>query len=79
MVHIPYKGTIQAVTDLVAGQIQIVFSGMVPAMPYSEEWLQKRAAGQYSLASGRVIVCTGWSRAEIPASDFGLLVISFNR
>ena len=33
MVHIPYKGTIQAVTDLVAGQIQIVFSDMVPAMP----------------------------------------------
>ncbi len=33
MVHIPYKGPIQAVTDLVAGQIQIVFSDMVPAMP----------------------------------------------
>ena len=33
IVHIPYKGTIQAVTDLVAGQIQIVFSDMVPAMP----------------------------------------------
>ncbi len=33
IVHVPYKGTIQAVTDLVAGQIQIVFSDMVPAMP----------------------------------------------
>ena len=33
IVHIPYKGTIQAVTDLVAGQIQIVFADMVPAMP----------------------------------------------
>ena len=33
IVHIPYKGTIQAVTDLVAGQIQMVFSDMVPAMP----------------------------------------------
>jgi len=33
IVHIPYKGGIQAVTDLVAGQIQIVFSDMVPAMP----------------------------------------------
>ncbi len=33
LVHIPYKGTIQAVTDLVAGQIQMVFSDMVPAMP----------------------------------------------
>ena len=34
IVHVPYKGTIQAVTDLVAGQIQIVFSDMVPAIPH---------------------------------------------
>ena len=34
IVHIPYKGTIQAVTDLLAGQIQMVFSDMVPAMPH---------------------------------------------
>ena len=33
IVHIPYKGTIQAVTDAVAGQIQLVFADMVPAMP----------------------------------------------
>ncbi len=34
LVHIPYKGTGVAVTDLVAGQIQIVFSDMAPAMPF---------------------------------------------
>ncbi len=34
IVHIPYKGTIQAVTDVLAGQIQMVFSDMVPAMPH---------------------------------------------
>ena len=33
IVHVPYKGTVQAVTDLVAGHLQIVFSDMVPAMP----------------------------------------------
>jgi tripartite-type tricarboxylate transporter receptor subunit TctC len=34
IVHIPYKGTVQAVSDLVAGQVQMVFSDMVPAMPH---------------------------------------------
>jgi len=33
IVHVPYKGTIQAVTDLVAGQVDMVFADMVPAIP----------------------------------------------
>jgi tripartite-type tricarboxylate transporter receptor subunit TctC len=33
IVHVPYKGTIQSVTDLVAGQIDMVLSDMVPAVP----------------------------------------------
>jgi tripartite-type tricarboxylate transporter receptor subunit TctC len=33
IVHVPYKGTVQSVTDLVAGQLDIVFSDMVPAVP----------------------------------------------
>jgi len=33
IVHVPYKGTIQSVTDLVAGQLEMVFSDMVPAVP----------------------------------------------
>lgn len=34
IVHVPYKGTAQAVSDLVAGQVQLVFADMVPAMPH---------------------------------------------
>ena len=34
IVHVPYKGTVQAVGDLVGGQLQLVFSDMVPAMPH---------------------------------------------
>jgi len=33
IVHIPYKGGILAVTDLVGGQIDMVFADMVPATP----------------------------------------------
>src|SRR5262249_23716003 len=33
IVHVPYKGTLQAVADLVAGQVQLWFADMVPAMP----------------------------------------------
>jgi tripartite-type tricarboxylate transporter receptor subunit TctC len=34
IVHVPYKGTGQAVSGLVAGQVQMVFADMVPAMPH---------------------------------------------
>jgi len=34
MLHIPYKGTVPAVTDLVGGQIQVVFSGGLAVMPF---------------------------------------------
>ena len=34
IVHVPYKGTVQAVGDLVGGQLQLVFSDMVPAIPH---------------------------------------------
>ncbi|MSQ21641.1 MAG: tripartite tricarboxylate transporter substrate binding protein [Betaproteobacteria bacterium] len=33
MVHVPYKGTGVAVTDLVAGQLHLIFSDMVPTIP----------------------------------------------
>jgi tripartite-type tricarboxylate transporter receptor subunit TctC len=34
IVHVPYKGGGQAVSDLVTGQIQMVFADMVPAIPH---------------------------------------------
>jgi tripartite-type tricarboxylate transporter receptor subunit TctC len=34
IVHVPYKGTVQAVADLVGGQVSFVFADMVPAMPH---------------------------------------------
>jgi tripartite-type tricarboxylate transporter receptor subunit TctC len=34
MVHVPYKGTGQVMSDLVGGQVPMFFSGMPPAMPH---------------------------------------------
>jgi len=34
IVHVPYKGTGQAVTDLLAGQVSIIFDQPVSTMPY---------------------------------------------
>lgn len=34
IVHVPYKGGILAVTDLVAGQIDLSFADMVPSVPH---------------------------------------------
>ena len=34
MVHVPYKGSGQAVIDLVGGQVQLMFSGMSSVMPH---------------------------------------------
>lgn len=33
MMHIPYKGTVPAVTDLMSGQVDLTFTGMATAMP----------------------------------------------
>ena len=34
LVHVPYKGTGPALTDVLGGQIQIMFSNLLPAMPH---------------------------------------------
>ena len=34
MTHVPYKGTVLSVNDLIAGQVQLVFSDAPPAIPH---------------------------------------------
>jgi tripartite-type tricarboxylate transporter receptor subunit TctC len=37
MTHIPYKGTAQAMNDVVAGHVPIIFSDLAPAIPLLKE------------------------------------------
>jgi tripartite-type tricarboxylate transporter receptor subunit TctC len=48
MVHVPYKGTGPAITDLIAGQIQIMFAGTLSAAPHVKSG-RVRALGITSL------------------------------
>jgi tripartite-type tricarboxylate transporter receptor subunit TctC len=34
IVHVPYKGTGQALTDVISGQVQMMLSSMLPAVPH---------------------------------------------
>jgi tripartite-type tricarboxylate transporter receptor subunit TctC len=36
MVHVPYKGTVLALNDLLAGRVQVVFSDMPIALPHAK-------------------------------------------
>jgi tripartite-type tricarboxylate transporter receptor subunit TctC len=52
IVHVPYKGTAPAITDLIAGQVQMVFSTMPPPLPHMKAG-KLRALGVTTLTRAR--------------------------
>jgi tripartite-type tricarboxylate transporter receptor subunit TctC len=48
LVHVPYKGSPQALTDLLGGQTQIMFASLVSALPHIRQ-ARLRALGVTSL------------------------------
>ena len=53
IVHVPYKGTAPALTDLIAGQVQMVFSTMPPPLPHVKSG-KLRALGVTTLKRAKV-------------------------
>ena len=49
MVHVPYKGAVPALTDLLGGRLSIIFSSMPPALPHVQTG-KLRALGVTSAA-----------------------------
>jgi tripartite-type tricarboxylate transporter receptor subunit TctC len=54
MAHIPYKGTGPAITDLLGGQVQMVFSGGIAITPHVKSG-RARVLGQSGLSRSRLL------------------------
>ena len=71
IVHVSYKGTVLALTDLLAGQVQMLFSDMPIALPHSKTGklraLAVTSAQRSALAPGIATV------AESGLPDYGLV------
>ena len=72
IVHIPYKGTIQAVNDLLAGQIQMVFSDMAPALPHIKSGKLRAIAVTSSQRSAAVPDVPTISESGLPGFSSGV-------
>lgn len=90
MIHIPYKGAAPATTDLLAGQVQLMFNNMLSAMPQVKNGRlraiavtsTKRSAAAPELPSIAETVpgyeASGWYAALAPAATPRELIAKIN-
>ena len=91
LVHVPYKGSGPAVTDLVGGQVQLMFANLVAALPQVKTGRiralavtgQKRAAAAPELptvieAGVPGYVVTSWFGVLLPAATPRELIMKLN-
>jgi tripartite-type tricarboxylate transporter receptor subunit TctC len=78
MVHVPYKGGVLAVADLVAGQIQLSFADMVPSVPQVKAGKLRALAVTSEQRSGALpdvpTMAEAGVKAQFPAQWWGIAV-----
>ena len=65
--HVPYKGSTQARTDLLAGQIQLAFDGLLPNLPHIRAGKLKALALASSQRSAAAAEIPTLAEAGVPA------------
>ncbi|MBY0270078.1 MAG: tripartite tricarboxylate transporter substrate binding protein [Burkholderiales bacterium] len=90
MIHIPYKGAAPATTDLLAGQVQLMFNNMLSAMPQVKNGRLRAIAVTSSKRSAAVpelpaiaetvpgYEASGWYAALAPAATPRELIAKIN-
>ena len=78
MTHVPYKGSAPALTDLVGGQVQLMFDNLPSSLAVHQGRQAARARGdEHARARPRCPTCRRWSRPGVPgfeaSSWFGVL------
>ncbi|TMH15392.1 MAG: tripartite tricarboxylate transporter substrate binding protein [Betaproteobacteria bacterium] len=92
MVHVPYKGAAPALTDLLGGQVQLMFSTMPPALPHVKDGKlralavtsAKRSPATPELPTVDEIALPGfeantWHGVVVPAGTPAAIVARLNR
>jgi tripartite-type tricarboxylate transporter receptor subunit TctC len=70
MTHVPYKGTAQAITDLIGGRVQLMFAPVQPVIPHVQAG-KLRALGVTSRNRSRIMPeVPSISEAGLPAYEF---------
>jgi tripartite-type tricarboxylate transporter receptor subunit TctC len=69
MIHVPYKGGNQAVTDLVGGQIPLLFSSMTTAIPYVQSQKIKAIAVTYPTRASALPETPTVAESGLPGFD----------
>src|SRR5258706_3250683 len=92
MVHVPYKGAAPALTDLLSGQVQVMFSTMPPALPHIRDGKLRALAVTSLRRSGAMpglptvdeaalagFEANTWHGVVVPAGTPGGIVSRLNR